>query len=53
MGFISGGFAAFIGISGYWAVLALYDWIDTRRARCALEASGRDEGLTCSSRYLR
>jgi hypothetical protein len=33
MGFIIGGFAAFIGICGYWAVVALFEWIDMRGAR--------------------
>jgi hypothetical protein len=32
MDFIIGGFTAVIAISGYWAMLAIYDWIDTRRA---------------------
>jgi hypothetical protein len=33
MNFILGGLTAVVAICGYWAVLALYDWIDTRRAR--------------------
>lgn len=33
MNFIIGGFTAVVAISGYWAVLALSDWIDMRRAR--------------------
>jgi hypothetical protein len=31
LGFIIGGFAAVVGICGYWALLALSEWIDTRR----------------------
>jgi hypothetical protein len=30
MGFIIGGFTAVVVISGYLAVLALSDWIDTK-----------------------
>jgi hypothetical protein len=33
MNFIIGGFTAVVAISSYWTILALYDWIDTRRAR--------------------
>jgi hypothetical protein len=33
LGFIIGGFAAFVGICGYWALLALSEWFDTRGAR--------------------
>jgi len=30
MNFIIGGFTAVLAIGGYWAMLALYDWFDTR-----------------------
>jgi hypothetical protein len=30
MNFIIGGFTAVVVISGYWAVLAFSDWIDTK-----------------------
>lgn len=33
MNFIIGGVTAVVAVSGYWALLALYDWIDTRHAR--------------------
>jgi hypothetical protein len=33
MNFIIGGVTAVLVITGYWVVLALYDWVDTRQAR--------------------
>jgi hypothetical protein len=33
MDFLIGGLTAVVTIGGYWTVLALYDWIDMRRAR--------------------